>query len=151
MRKVLAVLTGQILLVCLVAAAAFAQTAASGTVTGTITDPSGSSVPGAAVAVKNIDTGSTRNIQSSDAGVYNATFLQPGHYEINVSKTGFTAVERKGITVEVGRTISLDFQMTVASGAATVTPSASRTPKARASATVSSTRTGAIGCRGPKS
>jgi hypothetical protein len=121
MRKVLAVLTGQILLVCLVAAATFAQTAASGTITGTITDPSGSSVPGAAVAVKNIDTGSTRNIQSSDGGVYNATFLQPGHYEINVSKTGFTAVERKGITVEVGRTISLDFQMTVASGAATVT------------------------------
>jgi outer membrane receptor protein involved in Fe transport len=98
-----------------------AQTAASGTITGTVTDPSGSSVPGAAIAVKNTDTGAGRSIQTNDAGVYSATFLQPGHYEIDVTKAGFTTVDRKGVTVEVGRTIAIDFKLTVKSGSEAVT------------------------------
>jgi hypothetical protein len=98
-----------------------AQTAGSGTITGTITDPSGASVPGASVLVHNADTGADRTAQTSESGLYNATFLQPGHYDVTASKTGFAPVERKGVLVEVGRTETIDLQMTVKGGAETVT------------------------------
>jgi hypothetical protein len=100
---------------------ATAQTAGSGTINGTVTDPSGASIPGAAVVVHNVDTGIDRAVQSSDAGIYTAAFLQPGQYDILVSKAGFTKVDRKGVTVEVGRTITIDFKMTVRSGEESVT------------------------------
>jgi outer membrane receptor protein involved in Fe transport len=102
-------------------ATAMAQTAGSGTLNGTVTDPSGSSIPGASVVVHNADTGLDRPTSTNDAGIYSAAFLQPGHYDITVSKAGFTKVDRQGITVEVGRTVTIDFKMTVQSGNETVT------------------------------
>src|ERR1700688_3406525 len=83
------------------ASAAFAQSSGSGTITGTITDPNGGVVPAAAVVVHNTNTGADRSIQSNGAGLYNATFLQPGNYEVTVSKTGFDTVVRKDLTLQV--------------------------------------------------
>jgi Carboxypeptidase regulatory-like domain/TonB dependent receptor len=111
----------QFVLLSLATAVATAQTAGSGTINGTITDPSGAAIPAAGVVVHNADTGSDRAIQSNDSGVYSAPFLQPGNYDITVSKAGFTKVDRKGITVEVGRTLTIDFKMTVQTGTETVT------------------------------
>ena len=89
------------------AACAPAQTAGSGAITGTITDPAGAVVPGATVVVHNDDTGVDRSLDTNGAGVYSAAFLQPGNYEITASKTGFSKVEQKGIVVEVGRSLFL--------------------------------------------
>ena len=100
---------------------AFCQTAGSATITGTVTDPSGSVVPGAAVTIRNTDTGIERKTETSDAGVYTAAFLQPGHYEVGVSKTGFTAVLRKDLSLQVGQTLSIDLAMAVQSTQAEVT------------------------------
>ncbi len=111
----------QLSILCVLAAAAMAQTAGSGTITGTITDPSGAAVPGATVLVHNADTGSDRTIQTSEAGLYSATFLQPGHYAVTASKTGFSSIERKDLVVEVGRTVTIDLALAVKSGAETVT------------------------------
>ena len=111
----------QFFLLCLAAVAAMAQTAGSGSINGTVTDPSGSSIPGAAVVVHNADTGLDRTLSTNDSGIYSAPFLQSGHYGITVSKTGFTKVDRQGITVEVGRTLTIDFKMTVQTGTETVT------------------------------
>ena len=108
-------------ILCILAAAGMAQTAGSGTVTGTVTDPSGASVPGATVTVHNSDTGSDRTAQSSEAGLYSATFLQPGHYDVTASKTGFATVARQGLTVEVGRTVTIDLRLSVKGGVETVT------------------------------
>jgi len=101
-----------------------AQNAGSATITGTVTDPAGAVVPAASVVVHNTDTAADRSLVTNEAGIYNATFLQPGHYDINVSKQGFTKVDRKGILLEVGRTLTLDFALTVQSGADTVTVTA---------------------------
>ena len=103
------------------AACAPAQTAGSGAITGTITDPAGAVVPGATVVVHNDDTGVDRSLDTNGAGVYSAAFLQPGNYEITASKTGFSKVEQKGIVVEVGRSLTIDFSLIVQAGAATVT------------------------------
>ena len=109
-----------IALLAFTAAVMFAQTAGTGTITGTISDPAGAVVPGATVAIHNVDTGSDRPVTSNEAGIYSATFLQPGPYEITVSKPGFTKVERKGLTLEVGRTLSIDFALTVQAGNETI-------------------------------
>jgi Carboxypeptidase regulatory-like domain/TonB dependent receptor len=90
---------------------AFGQAAGSATITGTLTDPSGSVVPGAAVSVRNTDTGIDRSTESSDAGKYVAPFLQPGHYEIRATKTGFAGVLRKDLTLQIGQTLTVDFSM----------------------------------------
>src|SRR5258705_318327 len=93
------------------AGSAFGQTSGSGTITGTLKDPSGAVVPAAAVTIRNTDTGIDRKTQTTEAGIYTATFLKPGHYEINVSKPGFSTVLRKDLTLQVGQTLTIDFSM----------------------------------------
>ncbi len=117
--------TSQILnifaLLALLAGAAIAQVSGSGTITGTITDPSNAAVPGASITIKNVDTGIERKLDTNDAGNYVATFLQPGHYEVGVTKAGFAGVLRKDLILQVGQTLALDLSMTVKSAQETVT------------------------------
>ena len=74
-RQLRVALLKQLSLFCLMAVTAMAQTAGSGTINGTVTDPSGSSIPGAAVLIHDADTGLDRPIQTNDAGIYSAAFL----------------------------------------------------------------------------
>src|SRR3974377_764507 len=97
----------------LVPSVAFGQLAGPATITGTVTDPSGSSVPGAAVIVRNTDTGIDRRIDTNDAGIYVAPFLQPGHYEVRASKEGFAGVVQKDLTLQVGQTLTINFSLTL--------------------------------------
>src|ERR1700733_14668782 len=90
-----------------------AQTAGAGTITGLLTDQTGAAVPGATVVVRNTDTGIDRSTTTNDSGIYFATFLQPGHYEVSVSKTGFAKLVRKDLTVQVGQTVSIDFALPI--------------------------------------
>jgi hypothetical protein len=85
-----------------VAACAYAQGAGSATITGSITDPSGSIVPGTSVVIRNTDTGIERKTETGDAGIFEAPFLQPGRYEVQASKTGFADVLRKELVLQVG-------------------------------------------------
>jgi len=110
-----------IALLALCAGGTLAQTAGNGTITGSVTDPAGAVVPGATVVVHNTDTSADRSLTTNDAGIYLATFLQPGPYEITVTKPGFAKTQRTGLTLEVGRTLSMDFALTVQSGTETVT------------------------------
>jgi hypothetical protein len=90
-----------------------AQTAGAGTITGLLTDQTGAAVPGATVVVRNTDTGIDRSTTTNDSGIYFATFLQPGHYEVSVSKTGFAKLVRKDLLVQVGQTVSIDFALPI--------------------------------------
>ena len=92
---------------------AFSQGAGSGTITGTVTDPSGSVVPGASVVIRNTDTMIERKTETSDGGIYTAAFLQPGRYQVQVAKTGFSTVLRKDLVLQVGQTMSIDLAMSV--------------------------------------
>jgi hypothetical protein len=100
---------------------AFAQTAGSGTITGTITDPSGSIVSAASVLVRNTDTGIERTLSTNDAGIYYATFLQPGHYEVEASKEGFAKVLHKELILQVGETIAVNFALPLKTSEVSVT------------------------------
>jgi hypothetical protein len=95
----------------------FSQTTAG--ITGTVTDSSGGAIPGARVALNNIDTGAQREGTSNDAGIYEFTALPPGNYKVTLLKTGFGQVTREGIRLEVNEVVRLD--LTLQPGAVTET------------------------------
>src|SRR5262245_59675339 len=60
-----------------------------GTMTGTVTDPSGAVVPGATVTVTNVRTQAVRTTVTAADGTYLLTNLDAGTYEITTSLSGF--------------------------------------------------------------
>src|SRR3954451_18810819 len=99
MKKVLALTLSALAL----AAGAFAQaTAGLGSVSGTVRDASGASVPGATVVVSNESKGIRRTMTTTDAGVFAAPALVPSSgYSVAVTKTGFSGYEIKDFEILV--------------------------------------------------
>jgi carboxypeptidase family protein len=75
----------------------FGQRADRGLVTGVIQDPSGKTVLGATVKVKNDDTGVVTDLTTNDAGSYSSPSLVLGKYTITVEMVGFKSAVRSGI------------------------------------------------------
>lgn len=84
---------------------------------GTVYDPSGSYVPGAALEIVNLEKGAVRTLKTDDHGRYREPLLQPGSYEVRVTAAGFQASVLKGIQLSVGQDAVLDIKLEV-SGAA---------------------------------
>lgn len=71
-----------------------------GTISGSVTDASGAAIPGAAVVVREIHTGTTNRTKSDSAGQYVVPFLLPGDYQITVTQPGFQTEIRNNVTLE---------------------------------------------------
>jgi hypothetical protein len=84
---------------------------------GTVTDPSGASVPKARVEVVSPDTGFTRQVITADTGVYSIPDLPVGNYDLTISCAGFKTYVEQGIQLFVGQTRTENAQLQV--GAAT--------------------------------
>ena len=91
------------------------------TILGTVTDSSGAAIPDAAVKVRNIATGITQSTTSDAQGRFNVPDLGIGDYEVQATKTGFSTVVRKGITLTVGSQSVVDFALQVGQQTQTVT------------------------------
>jgi len=113
-----------IVLLVLLGATVWGQTAGSGLISGTLTDPRGGVVPGVTVTIKNTDTGIVRTVSTNGVGLYNAPFLQPGHYEVAASKTGFAKVVRPDVNLQVGQTLTVDLALPLQTASEAVTISA---------------------------
>src|SRR3954471_3879021 len=115
MRKLLALS----LCVLAFAAGAFAQaTAGLGSVSGTVRDASGASVPAATVVISNESKGIKRTMSTTDAGVFAAPALVPASgYSITVTKQGFTEYNVKAFEILVGQNV--DFKVSLNVGSAT--------------------------------
>jgi hypothetical protein len=70
---------------------------AGGTLVGIVTDPTGATVPGASVSIKNVATGVERNSVTNADGVYTAPNLIPGTYGVSVSAPGFAIAFTQGV------------------------------------------------------
>ena len=80
----------------------FAQSSATGTLTGTVTDPSGGVLPGASVSVTNQATGLVQSAVSASAGEFTVSTLPVGRYEVNVELDGFKKTTQRDVLVEAG-------------------------------------------------
>lgn len=83
----------------------------TGTIKGTIIDTSEAVVPGVSVEIVNVETGLKRSAQTTDNGVYEATFLPLGKYKVTVNKSGFGTVIRENIEVTLNQTTAVDFKI----------------------------------------
>jgi tetratricopeptide (TPR) repeat protein len=98
------------ILSALVAAPAFAQSGAFGTVKGVVKDAQGSPVPDAQVVWHNTDNGRTYNLKTNKKGEYFSLGIEPGKYDITVSKDGKQVDSQKGYPVSVDE-VTLDFDL----------------------------------------
>src|ERR1700726_4089592 len=79
----------------------FAQVT-GGTLSGTVSDPSGASIPGAQLTIKNVATGVERTLTTNDHGFYTAVNLLAGSYQVTISAKDFDTEIKSGITMYVG-------------------------------------------------
>ena len=80
-------------------------------VSGTIRDESGGALPAALVAVRNVDTGAERKLQTDESGRFSAPSLAAGVYRITVEKQGFATQVRTGVQLAVGDVAVVDFAL----------------------------------------
>ena len=85
----------------------------TGMVSGTVKEASGAVVPGATVAVTNIDTGVTRTTVTDDVGRYRISNLAVGVYQIAAEIEGFKKEVRSGVTLTVGREAIIDITLEI--------------------------------------
>lgn len=88
-------------------------------ITGTITDPSGAPIPGAAVVATDTERGVTWPTQTNEAGVYSLPRLPIGTYTLKVEATGFQTAAHPPFTLVLNQAAKIDVQMKV--GAVTET------------------------------
>ena len=101
----------------------FAQTD-RGSVSGTVTDPTGAVVPGAKITITNTAMGTQNSTVTTGTGNYTIPQVLAGDYSVTAVAPGFTTLVRSGITVFVGQTATIDLKLGVGQGTTTVTVTA---------------------------
>jgi hypothetical protein len=85
----------------------------NGTIVGTITDPSGSSIPNTSITITNLATGTARQTVSDSVGNFTVSFLPSGMYRIDVTAKGFRETLIDNQVVQVGQTVRVNVQLEV--------------------------------------
>jgi hypothetical protein len=100
---------------------AAAQSASTGALSGTVTDPSGGTIAGATITATNLATGQSRTVTTDTSGVYKVSLLPPGNYSVRFSASGFKTIEVPSVTVNVTETHLLDHALEVGAQSQQVT------------------------------
>src|ERR1700721_1959761 len=79
-----------------------------GTLSGTVSDPSGASISGAQLVIKNVATGMEHTVTTNEHGFCTAVNLLAGSYQVTISATGFHTEAKSGITMYVGSQQTFD-------------------------------------------
>jgi hypothetical protein len=95
------------------ASGSFGQTV-QGVITGTITDPSGASVPGATVTITNIGTNLSQSTTTGSDGSYRFPLVPPGTYTLDVKAASFAEVKASGLVVQASQTVPFDIKLELA-------------------------------------
>ena len=101
-----------------------AQTASTGSISGTVRDTSGAVLPGVSVVVAHLETGQSRSTVTDGNGDYTIGLLPPGRYRVELSLSGFRGVVREGVTVQVTEKVTVNESLAVATRQESVTVTA---------------------------
>jgi outer membrane receptor protein involved in Fe transport len=104
------------------AAVAFAQ--GTGTIYGSVTDPSGAVVVGATLDATLTERGITRTVKSEANGQYVFSVMPIGTYEIRVVATGFQQFHRQSVSLDANQNLRVDVVLTVGSTSQSMTVTA---------------------------
>jgi hypothetical protein len=127
----------------LFASYASAQNAASGTISGQVTDPQGAAIAGAEIKLIDKATSSIKTFISNEAGRYDIFNINPGLYDVTITRQGFSETKLSNQRVEVGNTLNLTVKLQLGSSSTIVEVSAGATAELQTTnATVGSTISG---------
>jgi hypothetical protein len=99
------------LLVFLFLATGLAWAGISGSISGIVTDPSGSVIPSATVIATNTQTGTTFSIKTDGKGFYSFPDLAIGDYDVEVQQTGFKTYRQSAIHIDANAAIRVDVKL----------------------------------------
>src|SRR6516162_8412698 len=137
------VLIGAAILWIFGAAPAWAQNAATGAVSGQVTDQQGAAIPSATVKLTELATNSAINSTTNEAGRFTFPAVPPGTYDLTVSKEGFALTRMPAQKVDVGLALTVNVSLQVGQTSTVVEVSASAGAELQTmNATVGSTISG---------
>ena len=85
--------------------------ATTGVIRGTVTDSTGGALAGASVTLRNAETNAERVLTTNARGVYVATLLRVGTYDVTARALGFQESKRTGLTLRLGETQDVSFAL----------------------------------------
>jgi hypothetical protein len=86
-----------------------------GSVTGTVLDSTGASIPGAKVLVRSVETQASWETMTNSAGQYTVPYLPAGRYQVRFEAPAFKALEREGVQVSATSVVRVDAVLEVGS------------------------------------
>jgi hypothetical protein len=98
----------------------------TGTITGVASDQTGAVLPGVTVTIRNTNTSVSRTFVTNEAGLYTASLLPVGAYEVSFELSGFQSVTLTNINLHVNDRLRLDGHLTVGGVAESVSVTAGR-------------------------
>lgn len=127
-KKWLVVSVLLLFVLCLFSSSRLWAQATSGSVAGTISDPTGAVVPNANVTITDEQRGVSFQVMSNGSGWYVRNQLPNGVYDIHVQAQGFKAVDQKNVVVNIDRETRNDITMALGNAQQTVTVQANEAP-----------------------
>jgi hypothetical protein len=118
---------GVFLLALCTAIPAWAQTANTAVVLGTVVDAKGGVIPDATADLTNTATNEARTIQTNGSGQYVFPTVAPGTYSLKITKAGFRTVTFANIAVNVSKSYTYDVTLEISSSAETIEVTAGAT------------------------
>ena len=102
-----------VLLLCASVAELSAQSASTGALTGTVTDPSGAVVANATVTLRSEDTSQSLTTATDESGFYRFSLLPPGEYELTVDAAGFSPFILPDVMIQITEVTRIPLQLSV--------------------------------------
>jgi len=90
-----------------------ARAGVGGSISGTVVDAGGASVPNASVTATNTMTGVKQAVTTDDRGTYSFLSLPIGRYDIEVTRVGFKPYSRTGVVIDANSALSVDVRLEI--------------------------------------
>jgi len=88
---------------------------------GFVADPNGAALPSVTISAANLETGARYAATSNEIGIYRFPLLSLGRYTLVIEHAGFKRLERQGITLSAGQTVTVSIVLEPGSPQETVT------------------------------